>query len=87
VQMWGACFAVGTPGHSWQLVAQGMTPAAHKGMVHAAKVMAATALDAIRDPELLRRAKAELRERVGGDGYVCPIPDEVVPPPLRGEPR
>jgi len=21
VQMWGACFAVGTPGHSWQLVA------------------------------------------------------------------
>ena len=87
VQMWGACFAVGTPGHSWQLVAQGMTPAAHKGMVHAAKVMAATALDAIRDPELLRRAKAELGERVGGDGYVCPIPDEVVPPPLRGERR
>jgi aminobenzoyl-glutamate utilization protein B len=85
VQMWGACFAVGTPGHSWQLVAQGMSPAAHKGMVHAAKVMAATALAAIRDPALLQRAKAELKERVGGNGYVCPIPDEVVPPPLRGE--
>lgn len=84
VQMWGACFAVGTPGHSWQLVAQGMSPAAHKGMVHAAKVMAATALDAIRDPALLQRAKAELKERVGGGGYRCPIPDEVVPPPLRG---
>ena len=83
VQMWGACFAVGTPGHSWQLVAQGITPAAHKGMVHAAKVMAATALDAIRDPVLLQRAKTELAERVGGNGYVCPIPDEVVPPPLR----
>jgi len=87
VQMWGACFAVGTPGHSWQLVAQGTAPAAHKGMVHAAKVMAATALDAIRDPALLQRAKAELKERVGGNGYVCPIPDEVVPPPLRGKPR
>ena len=83
VQLWGACFAVGTPGHSWQLVAQGMAPAAHKGMVHASKVMAATALDAIRDPELLRRAKTELKERVGSGGYTCPIPDEVVPPPLR----
>jgi aminobenzoyl-glutamate utilization protein B len=83
VQLWGACFAVGTPGHSWQLVAQGMSPAAHKGMVHAAKVMAATALDAIRDPVLLQRATAELKERVGPEGYRCPIPDEVVPPPLR----
>jgi aminobenzoyl-glutamate utilization protein B len=84
VQMWGACFAVGTPGHSWQVVAQGMSPAAHKGMVHAAKVMAATALDAIRDPALLQRARAELRERAGGAGYRCPIPDDVIPPPLRG---
>lgn len=87
VQMWGACFAVGTPGHSWQLVAQGMSPAAHKGMVHAAKVMAATALDLIRDPSLLQRAKAELKERVGDGGYRCPIPDDVVPPPLRGKRR
>ena len=83
VQLWGACFAVGTPGHSWQLVAQGIAPAAHKGMVHAAKVMAATAFDLIRDSALLQRAKAELKERVGGNGYVCPIPDEVIPPPLR----
>jgi len=83
VQMWGACFAVGTPGHSWQLVAQGTSPAAHKGMVHAAKVMAATALEAIANPALLERAKAELKERVGGEGYRCPIPDEVVAPPLR----
>jgi aminobenzoyl-glutamate utilization protein B len=83
--VWVACFAVGTPGHSWQLVAQGMSPAAHKGMVHAAKVMAATGLDMIRDPTLLQRAKAELSERVGTGGYRCPIPDEVVPPPLRGK--
>jgi aminobenzoyl-glutamate utilization protein B len=84
VQMWGACFAVGTPGHSWQLVAQGTSPAAHKGMVHAAKVMAATALDVVVNPALLARAKAELKDRVGADGYRCPIPDDVVPPPLRG---
>src|SRR4249920_2140122 len=39
VQMRGATYAIGTPGHSWQLVAQGKSPAAHKGMEHAAKVM------------------------------------------------
>ena len=48
VQARGATYAIGTPGHSWQLTAQGKTPAAHKGMVHVAKVMAGTAVDAIR---------------------------------------
>src|ERR1700719_953814 len=47
VQAHGATYAVGTPGHSWQLTAQGKTPAAHKGMVHVAKIMAATAVQAI----------------------------------------
>ncbi|HZH26479.1 MAG TPA: M20 family metallopeptidase [Azospirillaceae bacterium] len=85
VQCWGACYAIGTPFHTWQMVAQGKSPAAHKGMVQAAKAMAATALDAFRDPDLLARAKAELRERTGGQPYACPIPDEVRPPPLRGK--
>ncbi|MSP49991.1 MAG: amidohydrolase [Alphaproteobacteria bacterium] len=77
VQAWGACFAVGTPGHSWQLVTQGKLPAAHRGMIHAAKAMAATAIDAIENPALLARAKAELKERVTGKAYVCPIPASV----------
>src|SRR6202048_993965 len=34
VQAHGATYAIGTPGHSWQLTAQGKTPAAHKGMAH-----------------------------------------------------
>jgi len=87
VQLWDACWAVGTPGHSWQVVAQGKSGAAHKGMVHAAKVMAATALDIIQDPRLLTRAKAELKERVGASGYTCPIPADVVPAPLRSARR
>ncbi|WP_426957924.1 M20 family metallopeptidase [Muricoccus radiodurans] len=83
VQAWGGCWAVGTPFHTWQAVAQGKSGQAHKGMVQAAKAMAATALDAFRDPELLARAKAELTERRGGRAYECPIPAEVVAPPLR----
>ena len=38
-------WAAGTPGHAWQIVAQGKGPVAHKGMLFAAKVMAATAYD------------------------------------------
>ncbi|PJI38730.1 M20 family metallopeptidase [Ferrovibrio sp.] len=74
VQCWGPCFAVGTPGHSWQLVAQGKQPAAHKAMVQAAKAMAATAIDALTDEELLKNARTEWEERTAGAAYQCPIP-------------
>jgi aminobenzoyl-glutamate utilization protein B len=83
VQAYGATWAIGTPGHSWQVVAQGKSPGAHKAMVHAARALAATALDVIHQPELLDRAKAELRERTGGKPYACPIPPGVVPASLR----
>ena len=80
VQARGATYAIGTPGHSWQLTAQGKLPAAHKGLVHVAKVMAGTALDAIQDETLRARAKADLKARTARTPYVCPIPDEVEPP-------
>jgi aminobenzoyl-glutamate utilization protein B len=80
VQMRGAAYAIGTPGHSWQLVAQGKLPAAHKGMAHAAKVMAGTAIELICNPALVEAAKADLRGRLEGNPFVNPIPDDVVPP-------
>jgi aminobenzoyl-glutamate utilization protein B len=78
-QIRGATYAIGTPGHSWQLTAQGKSGIAHKGMVHAAKVMAATAVDVIRDPALLAKAKADFAARTAGNPYVCPLPDDVKP--------
>ena len=80
VQAHAATIAIGTPGHSWQVTAQGKTPAAHKGMVHAAKMMAATAIDLLEDAELLAAAKADHQARLGRTAYVCPIPPEVQPP-------
>ncbi|MGM0714712.1 M20 family metallopeptidase [Brevibacillus parabrevis] len=74
-----ACFINGSTLHSWQWVALGATSMAHKGMLHAGKVMAATAVDMLQNPELLAKAKAELKERLGGKEYVCPIPDGVMP--------
>ena len=82
-QVYGACWAIGTPGHSWQVVAQGKSPAAHKAMLHAAQSIAATALDAILTPGLIDRAKAERHEKTGGKPYLCPIPADVVPPSQR----
>jgi len=73
-----ACFVLGSPAHSWQWVTLGATSIAHKGMLHAGKVIAATAVELLLNPQLIEQAKAELKERLGGEKYVCPIPKEVV---------
>ncbi len=80
VQARVATHAIGTPGHSWQVTAQGKMPAAHKGMVHVAKVMAATAVETLKDPGLIARAKADHQKRLEASPYVCPIPENVKPP-------
>lgn len=80
VQARGATYAIGTPGHSWQLTAQGKLPAAHKGLVQVAKVMAGTAADCLRSPELLAAAKAEHARRTGGKPYESLLPADAEPP-------
>lgn len=83
VQIVAGTAALGTPGHSWQMVAQGKSAAAHKGMIHAAKAIAATALDLLTDAELLEAAKAEFNAIIAHTPYDRPIPEGTVPPPLR----
>ncbi|EIC85659.1 M20 family metallopeptidase [Serratia sp. M24T3] len=73
-------YAIGTPGHSWQLTAQGKMPAAHKGLAYVAKIMAATAIDTLTDKVLLAQAKTAHFELTAETPYVCPIPLEVNPP-------
>lgn len=80
VQAYGSTYAIGTPPHSWQMVAQGKAPAAHKGMAHVAKAMAATALDVIKDEVLLARAKADFAARTKAFAYKSPLPAETKPP-------
>ncbi len=83
-QAWVACYAFGTPFHSWQMVSQGKSSLAHIGMVQAAKVLAATAIRLFEQPEQLAAARQELNERRGGKPYACPIPAEVALPFRRG---
>ena len=82
VQVLVATHAIGTPGHSWQVTAQGKAPAAHKGMVHAAKAMARCGELLFADPALLAEARAEHAARLAREPYVCPIPDDVQAPIL-----
>ncbi|HWL24204.1 MAG TPA: M20 family metallopeptidase [Ureibacillus sp.] len=77
-QFFTTCFVLGTPLHTWQLVSQGKTGLAHKGMIYASKVIALTANELLQNPELIEQAKAELRKQTKGQ-YVNPIPKEVVP--------
>jgi len=75
-----ATWVLGTPGHSWQATAQSAAGIAHRSLVYAAKVMAATALDLLTSKDILRRAKEEHKKRLRGRKYKSPIPPELKPP-------
>lgn len=75
-----ATHAIGTPAHSWQITAQGKSPAAHKGMTHAAKAMSRCGQLLFSDPALLAKARAEHAERLRATPYVCPLPRDLRPP-------
>ncbi len=68
-----AAWPNGCPGHSWQNVSCDRTDIGHKAAVHAGKVLAATVVDLMEDPELLAAAAAEFRRQTAA-GYTCPIP-------------
>jgi aminobenzoyl-glutamate utilization protein B len=78
-QVWASCFVLGAPGHSWANTATSGMSIGHKGMLHAAKVMAITAADAIADPALLTQARAEFSAATAGRPFVSPIPAHVQP--------
>jgi aminobenzoyl-glutamate utilization protein B len=80
VQARVATHAIGTPGHSWQITAQGKSGHAKKGLVTAAKVMAGVALEALQDGALVARAKADLKARTDAKPYECPLPTDAEPP-------
>ncbi|MFJ3671469.1 amidohydrolase [Streptomyces sp. NPDC090106] len=83
VQILSSAVAFGTPWHTWQYVAQGKLPAAHKAVTHAATVIAATGLELITRPDLLAAARAEHAATTAVTPYVCPIPKGLLAPPAR----
>lgn len=78
-QFIGACFVPGTPAHSWQMVAQGKSATAVKGMLYAADVLKTAAIAIIEDPSVAKRAREEFVLDTEGKPYECPIPAEIKP--------
>lgn len=75
-----ATYPAQAPGHSWQNVSCGNTSIAHKAMLTAGKVLAATAVDLFEKPEALQAAKDEYEKKMKRyGGYFCPVPEGAVP--------
>jgi len=73
-------WVLGTPGHSWQVVAQNGMSIGHKSLIFASKVFAASGLDLLTKPDLLKRVRDEWKERLAGRVYKPPIPADLKPP-------
>jgi aminobenzoyl-glutamate utilization protein B len=71
---------LGAPWHAWPVVASGGMSIGHKGMVRAAKVLAATMADLYESPQALEAVQAEFRSKKGGTVFKPYVPDG--PPPL-----
>jgi len=73
------CNVNGAPGHSWQFTACSGTGIGHKSLIFAAKTMAGSVLDLLKDPELAKQAREEQQKRLRGKTY---DQDSTVEPPL-----
>lgn len=78
--LYTTCFSTGCPGHSWGNVASAGMSIGHKGMMHAAKIMAVTAAELYRDKKHLIEIRKEFEISTGGKPYVPMIPDDMQPP-------
>ena len=74
-----ATACLGNVGHSWQNTAFSCSEIGMKGMLRAAEMLCLGALRTLEQPELIDKAKEELRRKNGG-AYSCPLPEYVTPP-------
>lgn len=82
-QIYVTTCAFATPFHSWQLVTQGKSSIAHKGMLFTSKVLAAAAMELLDKPEMLEGIKAEHEANLGGETYRSLIPADTKPAPIK----
>lgn len=78
---WVACAPPGVGWHNWLANASSWTGIGQKGMFLAVKLLAASALDLLLDPALIREAKKEWKKRLAGRRYRPLFPTET-PVPL-----
>ena len=69
----------GAPWHHWDVASCAASPIGVKGMLVAAKVLAASATDLLKDPAAVAAAKAEFQKSTGGKPYVSPLAPDSKP--------
>jgi aminobenzoyl-glutamate utilization protein B len=74
-----ATFVLGSPGHSWQNVAQAGMRIGHKSLIFAAKTMSSSVIDLMSKPDLVKKAKDEFKQRLEGRVYKSPLPPDMKP--------
>ncbi len=79
-----ACWPLDTPGHHWGIVTCSGSSIGFKGMLTSAKILAASAIDLLLNPQLIRDAQKEFIEKTKDFVYKCAIPKDQKPP-LRGQ--
>ncbi|MHA2288509.1 MAG: M20 family metallopeptidase [Promethearchaeota archaeon] len=75
-----ACEVMGSPGHSWQNVVTSGMSIGHKGMLTAAKILAISTLDFMKNPDLVKKASKEHEQVHKEKPYKSPLPDGLKPP-------
>ncbi len=81
-QLTASTSALGTPLHTWQMTAQGISSYAHKGMLRAAEALALTSIRLLTEKEELKKVQQEFALFRDGNPYTCPIPEGVNPSKL-----
>lgn len=67
--LFSACYPMGTPNHTWAVTACAGHSIGQKGMLYAARVMAATGLRLTRDPVLRQAVRTSFQEALGETRY------------------
>ncbi len=70
-----AAWPNGCPGHSWQSTSSAGSSIGRKAALHAGKVLAAAAVELMRDKDTLKAAREEFNKRMKA-GYNCPVPKD-----------
>lgn len=69
-----ACWALESPGHSWAVATCSGSSVGFRGMLVAAKTLAASGIEALQDPTIIEKARAEFKEKTRGFTYKSAVP-------------
>jgi aminobenzoyl-glutamate utilization protein B len=68
-----ACFPLGVANHSWQATSSSGSSIGMKGMIYAAQILSGMMYDLLKEPSIVKDAKAEFNKRTEKRKYISPL--------------